>query len=155
MFGVQGLACRLKTAHAAVPCFELHPGASTKPSCLNMSVQGLVVPPSKALCAATLHPRTLVVVDYACHVLCMHASASMGAQGRPSKTPHQVLPRSLSSKTPATAGKPPSGKGFAAAAVSKTPHPKSATRDAVSKGQLTNKLEKSSSTPLVEVVTGD
>lgn len=107
-------------------------------------------------CAATLHPPTPAVGDYACHLLCMHASASMGAQGRPSKTPHQVLPSSLSSKTPATAGKPPSGKGFAAAAaVSKTPHPKSATRDAASKGQLTSKLEKSSSTPLVEVVTGN
>lgn len=107
-------------------------------------------------CPANLHPPTRAVLDYACHLLCMHASASMGAQARPSKTPHQVLPSSLSSKTPATAGKPPPGRGHVpAAAVSKTPYPVSAIRDAASRGQLTNKLEKSSSTPLVEVVTGN
>ena len=65
------------------------------------------------------------------------------------------MPSSLSTKTPATAGKPPAGRGPAAGAASKTPHTFPAARDAASKGQLTNKLEKSSSTPLVEVVTGD
>lgn len=78
----------------------------------------------------------------------------MGAQGRAGERPHQALPSRLSAKTPGTAGKPPAGRSLAAA-VSKTPHPVSAAKDAASKGQLTNKLEKSSSTPLVVVVTGD
>ena len=79
----------------------------------------------------------------------------MGTQGRPSKTPHRAGPRSLPAKTPATAGKPPAGRQSAAGAASKTPHTVSAAKDVGSKGQLTNKLEKSSSTPLVEVVTGN
>lgn len=88
----------------------------------------------------------------------MQANDSVCAQGRSSKTPRQALPTSLSTKTPGTNGKPPAGRGpaaAAAAAVCKPSHPVSAAKDAACKGQLTNKLEKSSSTPLVEVVTGD
>lgn len=106
---------------------------------------------------SSFHKQTRPWLCHARQLLCTHASATMGSQGRPSKTPHQARPSSLSAKTPAAAGKPPAGRDPAAGCASKTPHtvPVSAARDAASKGQLTNKLEKSSSTPLVEVVTGD
>ncbi|DBA75103.1 TPA: hypothetical protein ACH3X1_010428 [Trebouxia sp. C0004] len=71
--------------------------------------------------------------------------ASKAAQG-------SSLPAKLPSRTPGTGGKPPTGK--TSNAQSQAPRTSSAARDLASKGQLTSKLERSSSTPLVEVVAG-
>ncbi|KAL0028206.1 hypothetical protein WJX79_001719 [Trebouxia sp. C0005] len=62
------------------------------------------------------------------------------------------LPAKLPSRTPGTGGRPPTGKTSSLPA--KPPNPSSAARDPAAKGQLTSKLERSSSTPLVEVVAG-
>lgn len=74
-------------------------------------------------------------------------------QSKPAKASKgSALPSKTPSRTPGTGGKPPAGKTpFATKDIS---HPPSAARNPASKGQLTSKLEKSSSTPLVEVVTG-
>ena len=70
----------------------------------------------------------------------------------------QANPKSASkaSKTAAEAsafgGKPPAGN--TPAASSKKPQALVTARDSAHKAQLTDKLEKSSSTPLVEVVAG-
>ena len=74
-------------------------------------------------------------------------------QSKPAKaSTGSALPSKTPSRTPGTGGKPPAGK--TPFATKDTSHPSSAARNPASKGQLTSKLEKSSSTPLVEVVTG-
>ena len=78
-------------------------------------------------------------------------------QAKPAKSPRQSLSAKTPSSAPAaaarTASKPPAGKTPATA--NKAAPPTYAARSTPANGQLTQKLEKSSSTPLVEVVAGD
>lgn len=82
-----------------------------------------------------------------------HVQQRAAVQSKPVKASRgSALPSKTPSRTPGTGGKPPAGK--TPLATKDTSHPSSAARNPASKGQLTSKLEKSSSTPLIEVVTG-